>query len=411
MAANALRATVAALILGFAPLVTHPAGAQVYEPVILVNDRAITQYEIDQRALLLQAFGARGNLSALAREQLIDDRLRLFAAAQFDIELSPQDVQAGLQEFAQQRELTIEQVAGALAQRGIAQESLSDFIEAQLAWRNVVRGRFRARATPSEADLDAALEFQSSGIQQAVLLQEIALANEERGEDETQDLATRLSRELNRGGNFGSAVARYSRAPSARNGGRLPWIPARELPGPVAVQVLSLMPGEVSAPIPVPGGLTIIKLLDTREERVDPATSEQTITYSQLVIPLSANAPETAVAEATQRLEEIRASAELCTDIDARAGEFELGSGRSDPTPLAQVPGRLRDRLAVLDPGDIEVFRDGSGVTLVMLCARSGETSPEEREALRNRLFNQRIGAFAQGYLQELRGDAVIIEK
>ena len=402
-----LAATLSAMLLA-----TQSVFAQrVHEPLLMVNDRAITQHDLDQRALLLSAFGARGNLSALAREQLIDDRLRLFAAQRLQLEVTDQEIQAGVQEFASRRDLTLEQVSGALSARGIAEQTLVDFIEGQLVWRNVVRARFRALASPSEADLDAALEYASSPVQERVLLQEIALSNEVRGEDETQRLATQLSRDLNRGGNFGSAVSRYSQAPSAQRGGRLNWIAASELPAGVATQVLALLPGEVSAPIPVPGGLSIIKLLDIQQVPIDPETSQQTMTYSQLVLPLARNANEDAVAAATSQLETIRTQTEFCIDIDNRAAEFGDGSGRSEPTPLPAVPSALRERVAGLEAGGIEIFRDAVGVRLLMVCARSGETSPEEREALRRRLFNQRMSAFGQGYLQELRGDAVIIEK
>ena len=75
------------------------------------------------------------------------------------------------------------------------------------------------------------------------------------------------------------------------------------------------------------------------------------------------------------------------------------------------MPDGLGGTLDLLDPGDKEIIRDGRGVVLVMLCGRSGEVSPEDRESLRARLFNQRMNAFAQGYLQELRGDAVIEER
>ena len=36
---------------------------------------------------------------------------------------------------------------------------------------------------------------------------------------------------------------------------------------------------------------------------------------------------------------------------------------------------------------------------------------PEVREALRQQLFAERITSFGQGYLQELLGDALIVER
>ena len=398
---------ICAALIAAAPVRAQP----VFEPAIVVNDMAITDFEITQRVQLLAAFGTGGDLQALAREQLIDDRLRVSVARRLEIELSDEELQTGLENFAQARNLTTEQVSQALGGRGIADQSLIDFIEAQLIWRNVVQALFRARATPTEADLDAALDYAERAVQESVLLQEIAMPFAERGEDATLELARRLSRELNRGGNFADAARRYSRASSARNGGRLDWVPARALPPQVAGQVLALLPGEVTAPVAIAGGVAILKLLDVRQEPRDPERDDQTLTYSQLIVPLAANAGPDAEAAARTQLEDIRQQAEFCTDLDNRAEEFGVGSGRSDPTPVAAVPDGLGGTLDLLDPGDKEIIRDGRGVVLVMLCGRSGEVSPEDRESLRARLFNQRMNAFAQGYLQELRGDAVIEER
>ncbi|MEM8789646.1 MAG: peptidylprolyl isomerase, partial [Pseudomonadota bacterium] len=221
-----------------------------------------------------------------------------------------------------------------------------------------------------------------------------------------------LSRDLNRGGNFEAAVREYSRAPSASSGGRLKWVAASELPGPVVNQVLALMPGEVTAPIALGRGISIFKLRDIREEaRAQSDTADDTVTYYELIQPLPTNAPAEALEAANELADTVRGQTRLCRDLDDRVAEFGLGSGRSEPTPLGAVPGPIAARIAELTAGDIEIYRDDRGVILLMLCARSGETSPEERDALRRQIFNQRMTSLAQGFLQELRGDAVIVEK
>ncbi|MEM8789630.1 MAG: peptidylprolyl isomerase, partial [Pseudomonadota bacterium] len=88
----------------------------------------------------------------------------------------------------------------------------------------------------TEEDLDRALDFARRPVQESVLLQEIAIDIEEFGPDRASELAQDLSRDLNRGGNFEAAVREYSRAPSASSGGRLKWVAASELPGPVVNQ-------------------------------------------------------------------------------------------------------------------------------------------------------------------------------
>ncbi len=396
-----------ALISGSAQ--AQSADTTPFAPTIVVNEGVVSGYELEQRARLLEAFGAGGDLLALAEDQLINERLQLQAGKELGLEITEEAIEGGATEFAARRELTADTVRQALSARGIAPETFNDFIEAGITWRSVVQTRFRRIATPTENDLDAALDLASRGIQESVLLQELGMPFSERGEEATLELARRLSRELNRGGNFNAAVRRYSRTPSSARGGRLDWLPAASLPPQVAAQVLALQKGEVTAPIPITRGVSMLKLLDIREEpRQDTGDGTLTVTYSQLIIPLSQSAGDGAVNAAQVQAEKIRSETSLCSDLDRRADEFGVGSGRSEPTPVSAVSSDISLLLAQMDPGDIEIQNDARGVVLLMLCARSDETSPEEREALRRRLFNQRMNTLGQGYLQDLRGDAVI---
>ena len=405
-----LLAVLTGLMVASSPL--YAQSANPFEPALIVNERVVSHFELDQRTALLTVFGAGGDVRALAQEQLINERLQLQAADQLEIELTSEQLDAGFADLAERRQLSTEQILGALQARGIAAETMLDFLRAGLTWRAVVQARFRALATPSESDLDAALDFASRSIEESVLMQEIAIPFTDEGGDEVMNMARRLSRDLNRGGNFNAAVAKYSRAGSAARGGRLEWVAASALPPQVAGQVLALQPGEVTAPIAISRGVTILKLLDYREEpRTVTEDSTLTVTYSQLIIALPQNANAAAENAAQTQAETIRRDARFCTDLDNRADEFAIGSGRSEPTPANAVPPGLSLLLASMDAGDIEIQRDNRGIVLVMLCGRSDETSPEEREALRRRLFNERMQTFGQGYLQELRGDAVIEEK
>jgi peptidyl-prolyl cis-trans isomerase SurA len=237
-----------------------------FAPALTVNAGVITHYDIDQRILLLEALGARGDLRSLAIEQLTEDRVKVQAAEALGIELPEGALFAGVEEFAAQRGLTIDDVFQILAARGIDRQTMDDFVESGLLWREVVQSRFAQRAQPSEADLDIAFDLQGNRPVEVVQLREIALPFEERGEVATLELAEQLSRDLSRGGDFSAAAARYSRSDTARNGGRMEPMPVMRLPPAVRSQILLLPPGGVTAPIPISGGVAILKLDGIREE-------------------------------------------------------------------------------------------------------------------------------------------------
>jgi peptidyl-prolyl cis-trans isomerase SurA len=253
-----------------------------YAPAITVNDGVITHYDIDQRMRLLGALGAGGDLGELAVEQLTEDRVKLQAADELGIELPEGATQAGLDEWASQRGLTVEDVQRVLEARQIDAQTMEDFVESGMVWREVLNIRFRARAMPSEADLDAALELAAIQPVEMLSLAEIALPFAERGEAETQSLADSLYRNLAAGADFAALAGQYSRSPTAANGGRLEPIPANRLPPAFRTEVLLLRPGQVTRPVPISGGLAIIKLLSVDQVRPEPVNADDLAVREEL---------------------------------------------------------------------------------------------------------------------------------
>ena len=80
--------------------------------------------------------------------------------------------------------------------------------------------------------------------------------------------------------------------------------------------------------------------------------------------------------------------------------------------PPSEIPQDIAAALSRLDPDEMsfDITRGGGTLLLVtMLCGRSTEVPDEARAQLREQLFQQRIGAYASGFLEELRADAIIV--
>ncbi|MFQ5622766.1 MAG: peptidylprolyl isomerase [Paracoccaceae bacterium] len=385
-----------------------PVSAQTpYSAAYTVNTSVITKFDLAQRTALLQAFGVSGNLDDLALEQLIDDRLKAQAAEDLGISLEPGALAQGLDEFAGRRNMTGAELNAALLLAGVTQQAIDDFVISGLLWRAVVQARFSAKATPSDADLDAVLQIAVSGLQESVKISEIVIPHAELGENEARILAKRLSHELDGRGDFAAAARRYSRAPTAPTGGALGWVPADQLPPGLAGLVLSLMPGEVTAPIETPQAILLLKLHGVRREPAKRQT-KLSVTYARLSVPLNRdNGPKAARA----RLRKVSGQAGTCRDMAALARDFGPGSGQFGPVPVSELSGAIGRQLAGLSPGQKTVVRGNGEVSLLLLCTRQVDVDPEQRAALREQLFNQRMNSFGQGYLQELRRDAVVIAR
>lgn len=154
-----------------------PAAAQqnLFAPRIIINDRAVTEYEFQQRLLFMRVMRAPGDLEKQALDDLIADRLRVQEAARFGITATEENVQKGMEEFAQRANMTAEQFIDQLGKAGIAPETFRDFVEAGVLWREIVRGRFTGKAKVSDEEIDRVLEAETKKAALVVSIAELII--------------------------------------------------------------------------------------------------------------------------------------------------------------------------------------------------------------------------------------------
>ncbi|MGO4915465.1 peptidylprolyl isomerase [Pseudogemmobacter sp. W21_MBD1_M6] len=398
--------TLAALACAIAFGVASPAPAQgMFDPVVRVNDRAITAYEVDQRANLLKVLRAPGDPKTVAVERLIEERLQLDAAAAAGITPSEEDINAGLEEFASRANLSAEEFTKAIAPAGVSPETLRDFIRAGVAWRQLVQQKFGPRARATEAEVDRALAQSTRGGLRVLLTELILPANTAQATANSERLASEIS-QYTTAGAFSSAVQSYSVSPSRAVGGKLDWLPLENLPPQIRGLVLTLAPGQVTAPIPVPNAIALFQLRAI-EETGAPAADVAAIDYAAYYI--AGGQTPTALADAAR----VRAKVDRCDDLYGIAkGQPESVLDRGT-LPVAEIPQDIAMELAKLDAGEVSTaLTRSNGQTLVflMMCGRTTTLADEvSRQDILLQLSNERLGSYANGYLAELRADAVIV--
>src|SRR3546814_4911737 len=82
---------------------------------------------------------------------------------------------------------------------------------------------------------------------------------------ETQVNAARIVEQLRNGASFLAYARQFSEASTAAVGGDLGWVQAEQLPGQLAEVARAIPVGQVSDPIAIPGGYSIIAVQDTRQ--------------------------------------------------------------------------------------------------------------------------------------------------
>lgn len=404
----------AVLALALAPLL--PAGPAVlggaaqaqglFSPVIQINDSVITQYEVNQRARFLVLLGAPGDPEKTALKQLTDERLQLQAAKQLGMSATPEQVIAGQEEFAGRANLSREAFLQGLAQQGVGEETFRDFVTAGLLWREVVRTRFGASASVTEADIDRELGDAKPVPQGLRLLYSEIILPYQTEEERAQVFA--LARELSQltsVDRFSAAARQYSAAPSRENGGQVDWANARDMQPGIVQLLLPLAPGQVTEMIQLPGAVALLQLRSIGDG-VPPTATGSDVEYMLYQIP-GGRSPE-ALAQAAK----ISADVTSCHDL------FELNRReKGDPARLKHFTGSINEvpkdialELGRLDPGETSAaITRGSNLGLLMLCKR-GNPLPEgvSRDQVREALINRQLQQLAEGYLAELRDSAAI---
>ena len=407
-AAAAMRA---ALILAAAAVLALPAAGParaggLFAPAIRVNDEIITRFELEQRIRMLQLLRVPGDPAKLARKALIEERLKRQAVREAGITVAEEDIQAGIEELAQRTRLSAEEFVQALEQEGVARETLRDFVEIGVAWRDYVRQTYLAQARPSEDEIDRAIGRGGAGGGLQVLLSEVVLPVNAQNFAQVEALAREISAVTTTEA-FAASARQYSAAESRSRGGDLGWVSVTKLPPGLQAVILELKPGEVSDPINLPDAIALFQLRGIRESAPgEPAYSA--IEYAMYFIP-GGRSPE-ALAQAAA----LRRRVDTCDDL--------YGVAKGQPPEVlvreSRAPGEIaRDvalELAKLDDNEVSTAltrNNGQTLVFLMLCGRTAKLAADaSREEVANALTQQRLTLLAEGRVQQLLAEARIEE-
>lgn len=391
-----LVAATAVVALALGALTAMPVGAQgsPFAPRLLIDGKAITNYEYDQRLRFMTLLNAPGDLVKEAEKTLIEDRLRLIAADRLKLRLTPQQIEGGMAEFAGRFEMDVAKFIEILQANGVAPETFRDFVRAGLAWREVIRAQFGPGALESilEPEIDRALSVMTQKNTTRVLVSEILLPTSKKV------LADELSKTLRGEGAFAAAARTHSLGPSAADGGRVEWRNAAALPQAVVAALEGLTPGSVTPPVRLPDGRYALYLLRQVELREGVTPQTTAVDHARLVI----GGAGTPAGDAA--LAQVRARVDRCNDLNAFAGSMTRQT-----VALSALPRDLAAMLAPLDENEMVTYVSGGSHVVVMLCSRRvlGEGEPD-REAVKGRLAETRVVGKADLYLQQLRSNARI---
>lgn len=138
----------------------QPAAAQV---ALLVNGDPITNYDIEQRSRLIQISTRKQPTRQQTIEELIGDKLKIQVGKRYNVVVSDTEVDNAFANIARNSGTTAEGFAKGLESGGLNPNTLKAKLRADIAWGQIVRGKFASRLQVGEKDIFEALEKKSDG--------------------------------------------------------------------------------------------------------------------------------------------------------------------------------------------------------------------------------------------------------
>jgi len=395
-----------ALLAIFGPAPAPVQAQNLFSAAIRVNDDAITVYELEQRTQFLRLLAAPGDPNEMARNVLIEERLKKQVLATTNIEASPEDIEAGIEEFAARTELSAQAFVEALENGGVSRETLRDFVGMGILWRQYVSARFLDQARPDDAEIDRAIGLARQGGVR-VLLSEVIIPITPQSQAQAQSIAQQISD--SRGPDaFSASATQYSASQSRANGGEMDWLALADLPAGLRPIILAMVPGENTPPISLPNAVAVFRMRAIQGS-VAPTPRYASIDYARYYI-AGGRSPE-----ALALAQSVRNRADTCNDL--------YGIAKDQPEQVlerqTQNPGNIaRDiarELAKLDTGEFStaLTRDnGQTLVLLMLCGRTAvQAQNATREEVALSLTQARLDFLSAAFLGQLEADALIVEQ
>ncbi|PTQ10157.1 peptidylprolyl isomerase [Sphingomonas oleivorans] len=395
------------------------ADPSVRKATAIVNGTIITDTDIDQRlALVLAANGGRiegeerDRLRLQVLRNLIDETLQIQEAKAHEITITPAEIQQAYARVAGNFKRSPTDFAAYLRQQGSSEASMKRQIEGELAWRRLLSRRIEPFVNVGEEEVRGVIDrLNASKGAQEFRIGEIYLSSTPDTNAETLANAERIVQQVRQGASFVAYARQYSEASTAAVGGDLGWVRGEQLPEPLAAAAQSLQAGQVSDPIAIPGGYSIIALIDKRQVlTADPRDALLSLKQLSISFPAGATRAQVtprveAFANAVKGIQGCGKANDVAAKVGAEVVDNDQIKVRDLPAPLQELLLNLQIGQATQPFGSLT-----DGIRALVLCGRDDPevaTGPSF-DQIYAQIEEERVNRRARRYLRDLRRDAVV---
>jgi peptidyl-prolyl cis-trans isomerase SurA len=399
----------------------HFVGKQdpsIRKATAIVNGEVITGSDVDQRlALVIASNNApppaeeMDRIRAQVLRNLIDETLQIQEAAREDINVDSSEIDAYYQRIAASFHRTPEAFTAYLRSVGASDRSLKRQIRGELAWTRLQRRQIEPFVNVGDDEVQAVIaRINASRGTAEYHVAEIFMSATPETMAQVQANAANIVQQIRGGANFQAYARQFSEASTAALGGDLGWVRVEQLPDELAGAIQQMPVGAVSQPIPVPGGVSIIALVDKRQIGVaDPRDAVLSLIQMSLNLPAG-----TSREQAEQRGQQFATATQSmggCGRAQATAQSLGAETVANDQVRVRDLPPAIQPMLLNLAVGQAtQPFGSPERLSVLVLCGRDDPpaAAAPNPDQIQTQMEQERINRRAQRYLRDLRRDAVI---
>jgi peptidyl-prolyl cis-trans isomerase SurA len=385
----------------------------------IVNGDVITETDVDQRMALIVAANG-GQISAeekqLLRQQvlrnLVDETLEIQEAASKDIKLEQREIDAYYARWAESFHQTPVQFSAYLRTIGSSDASIKRQIRGEMAWRRVQQQKIDPFINVSNEEVNAVIaRLNASRGAQEYHVGEIFLSATPENAAQVRANMERILQQLHNGASFAAYARQFSEASTAAVGGDLGWVRAEQLPEALSAALPQIPVGQVSNPIAIPGGFSLIAIQDTRKVLVADAR-DAVLSLKQVSVAFPPGTTRAQAEPKIQQLTELGRTMGGCGRAEETAATIGAEVVSRDDMKARDLPPQLQEVLLNLGVGQATApfGTIEEGVRFLVLCGRDDPqaASGPSYDQIYTQIVDERINRRAQRYLRDLRRDAVV---
>lgn len=416
-----LPAQITAQELAFAPV-----AIPINHIVAVVNEDAITRYELDEAIKTaigrMQQQGMQipdqHTLEEQVLESIITKRIQIQHAQEVGLSVAETELDETINRIAVDNQLTLPEFHAVLENDGISYNKFREEIREEMIIARLKEREVNHQVNVTEGEVDNFLQTQKAsaeGDDEYRLGHILILVPENMNSDQIQQRAERAEMALTKlreGVEFSQVVAEFSDAADAKNGGIIEWRPISQM-GPDFAQMLeTLQPGEMTSIVQSPNGFHIFKLLGRRTQETPTVIIDQTharhilIKINELISESDGKMKILALKERLDRGESFEEVAKLYSEDASASSGGDLGW----LSPGDTVPDFERVMNALL-PGEIsDPVRSQFGWHIIQVMERRTQdiSLDRHRQSARQAIRTRKSDVVIQDWLQQLRDQAYV---